>query len=177
MRLELPVLTRRDDVRNLDMHEISQLSVAEITENKINDAENEDALNAVSDYDVEQLAGEGKCVLLVDDSTMCRKMVCRLLSSLSYECIEAKNGSECIDIITGENGDKIDFILLDFEMPIMDGPTACKILREKGYTLPVVGLTGNVLKIDTDRFLACGANAVIAKPFSLEDFLKAIKVY
>jgi CheY-like chemotaxis protein len=176
MRLELPVYISNDKP---DLQEIEM-----IDKYKIVDVDNEKSAMIVEDenapqvLDMEQLSGAGKCVLVVDDSTMCRKMVCRLLKRMSYECIEAKNGAVCIDIMSGQaRNSRIDFVLCDFEMPIMNGPTACKILRAKGYTLPIIGLTGNVLKVDTDHFISSGANAVIAKPFSIEDFLNAISSY
>jgi CheY-like chemotaxis protein len=177
MRLELPVYISNDKP---DLQEI------EMTDKyKIVDVDNEKPAmmivedeNAPQVLDMEQLSGAGKCVLVVDDSTMCRKMVCRLLKRMSYECIEAKNGAVCIDIMSDQaRNSRIDFVLCDFEMPIMNGPTACKILRAKGHTLPIIGLTGNVLKVDTDHFISSGANAVIAKPFSIEDFLNAISSY
>jgi CheY-like chemotaxis protein len=177
MRLELPVYISNDKP---DLQEI------EMTDKyKIVDVDNEKPAmmivedeNAPQVLDMEQLSGAGKCVLVVDDSTMCRKMVCRLLKRMSYECIEAKNGAVCIDIMSDQaRNSRIDFVLCDFEMPIMNGPTACKILRAKGHTLPIIGLTGNVLKVDTDHFISSGANAVIAKPFSIEEFQNAISSY
>ena len=176
MRLELPVYisNNRPDVQEIELTD----------KYKIVDVDNEKSATVIDEentpqvLDMEQLSGAGKCVLVVDDSTMCRKMVCRLLKRMSYECIEAKNGAVCVDILSDQaRSTRIDFVLCDFEMPIMDGPTACKILRAKGHTLPIIGLTGNVLKVDTDHFISSGADAVIAKPFSIEDFQNAISSY
>lgn len=139
----------------------------------------------------EEHSGAGKRVLVVDDSTMCRKMVCRLLRSMSYECIEAKNGEDCVERvmecnrseISGEtesgpiSGRKVDFVLLDYEMPIMNGPTAAKTLRARGFTVPIIGLTGNVVKVDIDYFMTCGANAVLTKPFSQNGFISVVGNY
>ena len=168
MRLTLPVLTRSsDDLQNEPFQNAHQKStVVELLECE------------------KQHCGLHKKVLVVDDSTMCRKMVTRLLRNMSYECVEATNGMDCIEKVTSSNGeeqcgsgDQVDFILLDFEMPIMNGPTACKILRELGLTLPIIGLTGNVLTEDTDYFTQCGADAVITKPFAIKDFLEVIQKY
>lgn len=61
---------------------------------------------------------------------------------------------------------------LDHEMPVMDGPTACKQMRLMGCSSFVAGVTGNLLPEDLEYFMHCGANAVLPKPFkmaSLED--------
>mmetsp|Transcript_25549 Transcript_25549/g.37741 ORF Transcript_25549/g.37741 Transcript_25549/m.37741 type:complete len:917 (+) Transcript_25549:144-2894(+) len=114
-----------------------------------------------------------KTVLVVDDSAMCRKVVCRLLQGVGVTCLEAVDGEECISKVI-ENSDTIDAIVMDYEMPRMNGPTAAKILREKGYTIPIIGLTGNVLKADTAYFLEHGASAVMHKPVSLEQLMSVI---
>lgn len=182
MRLVLPVFLKTND------KVADETATAAYHQNS--SPKNEDSQSKVRVFDgesfrsagnnvVDQHCGIGKTILVVDDSTLCRKMVCRLLKSMSYECIEAKNGVDCLEKLTASQNEQqiIDLILLDFEMPIMDGPTACKNLREKGYTLPVIGLTGNVLKVDTDHFIECGATAMIAKPFSLDIFMEIIKQF
>ena len=58
-----------------------------------------------------------------------------------------------------------DAILMDFVMPVMDGPDATKALRELGYLGPVIGCTGNTLYMDLQRFYECGCDRVIGKPF------------
>lgn len=172
MQLELPVLLRMnaevvDSLNGVSAtHPPQGLPVLRQVSN----------MTKVFDFDIDDHCGGGKTILVVDDSIMCRKMVCRLLRNMSYECVEANNGAECVEKLNASDG-YFTFVLLDFEMPIMNGPTACKILRENGHTMPVIGLTGNVLKVDVDYFVQCGATAVIAKPFSLEEFIDTIKHY
>jgi CheY-like chemotaxis protein len=68
----------------------------------------------------------------------------------------------------GEGGaGQYDMVLMDFEMPVMNGPTATRALREMGCLCPIVGVTGNVLGADVDYFLAQGADAVLPKPLQL----------
>ena len=55
-------------------------------------------------------------------------------------------------------------ITMDFQMPNMDGPTATRIIREMGYRGPIIGVTGNALRTDTELFMASGANKVLTKP-------------
>jgi CheY-like chemotaxis protein len=52
-------------------------------------------------------------------------------------------------------------------MPIMDGPTAASALRMAGFSLPIIGVTGNVLPLDIDFYVTQGANAVVGKPVNV----------
>ena len=63
-----------------------------------------------------------------------------------------------------------DCILLDSEMPNLNGPKAARYLRDQGYKIPIIGLTGNVLTDDVNDFLDHGADHVMFKPFNFESF-------
>ena len=65
-------------------------------------------------------------------------------------------------------------ILMDFVMPIMDGPTATKAIRALGYTAPIFGVTGNTLDSDIVYFMRCGANVILSKPLEMSNFNKAM---
>lgn len=110
-----------------------------------------------------------KVVLVVDDAVSNRKMLCRLLTNNNYICEPACDGAECVRMVTESSPSccKFDLILMDFEMPVMNGPTATRKLRELGYKLPIVGVTGNVLIGDTNDFVDAGVNAVLSKPLSI----------
>jgi CheY-like chemotaxis protein len=69
-----------------------------------------------------------------------------------------------------ERGEPPDAILMDYEMPVMNGPSATARLRELGCACLIVGVTGNVLPQDVAYFIAQGAEAVLPKPVVLEDF-------
>jgi len=62
-----------------------------------------------------------------------------------------------------------DTILMDYEMPVLNGPAATKQLRDMGCTCLIVGITGNVLPEDVKHFKACGAQAVLPKPLKFMD--------
>ena len=110
-----------------------------------------------------------KNILLVDDAITNRKVLGRLLKNNNYVCYEASNGQECVDMMK-EAANKYDLILMDYEMPVMNGPTATKLLRELGHTIPIIGLTGNVLQEDNEVFMSHGTNAVLHKPLSIAKF-------
>jgi CheY-like chemotaxis protein len=61
----------------------------------------------------------------------------------------------------------IDFIFMDFEMPRLNGPSATLALRKRGITVPIIGVTGNVLSADTEFFIKQGASSVFHKPLDL----------
>jgi signal transduction histidine kinase/FixJ family two-component response regulator len=112
-------------------------------------------------------------VLVVDDVKSNRKLLRRILENKGHECDEAANGQECVDMVrkAGEERIPYDSILLDYEMPGMDGPTAAKEIR---CTLlddhtNIVGVTGNVLPEDVNFFKKCGANDVLPKPVKIVD--------
>ena len=112
-------------------------------------------------------------ILVVDDAPMNRKLLVRLLEMNGHTCSTAENGQDLIDAVRKDMV-QYDCILVDYEMPVMNGPESCKGVREMGYTGFVVGVTGNLLPEDVGYFLDCGADAVLSKPFkykALEELL------
>lgn len=116
-----------------------------------------------------------KC-LVVDDSLPNRKMLVRLLERAGHACLSASNGQEAVEIMDADYAaavhdkkyDPVDSILMDYEMPVLNGPDATKILREKGYSnVTIIGVTGNVLVDDINFFTSAGANKVLPKPVTL----------
>ena len=106
-------------------------------------------------------------ILVVDDSPLNRKMLIKTLRAAGHTCEEAGNGRECVDMVQWrvDNGaTPYDVILMDFVMPVMDGPTATKTLRtakELQYTGPIIGLTGNAMPADINHFMAHGKQQTI----------------
>jgi CheY-like chemotaxis protein len=109
-------------------------------------------------------------ILVVDDSLMNRKLLMRLLKNRGHECDEAKDGQEAFDKVTEslQRDNCYDTILMDYEMPVMDGPTASMEIRALGCDSFIVGITGNVLPEDVAHFRRCGANCVFPKPIQME---------
>eukprot|EP01036_Dinobryon_divergens_P027234 gene27234-35965_t len=113
-------------------------------------------------------------VLVVDDASLSRKMVCRILTSSGCTVSEAADGTECLSILE-ENSGNIDLVCMDYEMPIMKGPDATVEMRKRGFNTLVIGITGNVMQTDMDHFMNSGANAVLSKPLSFEKMLETVK--
>jgi two-component system, sensor histidine kinase len=116
----------------------------------------------------------GLNVLVVDDAPSNRKLVSRLLKSKGIVCDEAVNGREAVSMVM--SGDRhYQAILMDYEMPEMDGPSAARKLRDLRCEVLIVGLTGNVLPEDKEHFLNHGANFVLTKPLNMKELLDILE--
>lgn len=115
-------------------------------------------------------------VLVVDDVKSNRKLLRRILETKGHECHEAEDGEECVAMIEATDGEETpyDSVLLDYEMPKMDGPTAAKEIRCTllDDSVNIIGVTGNVLPEDVRFFINCGANAVLSKPVKIAELTR-----
>lgn len=122
-----------------------------------------------------ELPGELR-LLVVDDNQENRMIIKSFLKSLPWKIDEAKNGLEAINYYKQNN---YDLVLMDMQMPIMDGFTAVKEIRkiEKQNMLtatPVIALTAYVLKEEVEKSLEVGCNHHLAKPVSKDNLIKTI---
>jgi CheY-like chemotaxis protein len=113
-------------------------------------------------------------ILVVDDSISNRKMIRRLLESRGrFQFVdEACNGEKALLKIAEKS---YDVIMMDSEMPILNGPDAVSIMRSNGYKGLIIGVTGNSLQADMDSFQNAGCNKVISKPIDIDDFVKYVQ--
>lgn len=110
-----------------------------------------------------------KRVLLVDDAPTNRKILSRLLRNEGFVCEEAENGEQCIEkVLATTSESSYDLILMDYEMPVMNGPDATMKLRDLGCKIVIFGVTGNVLPDDVKYFMSHGADNVLSKPVSIQ---------
>ncbi|NLB84388.1 MAG: response regulator, partial [Synergistaceae bacterium] len=110
-------------------------------------------------------------VLVVDDNEVNRELVRLLLDKGGYRPLLAKSGPEAIDILSRE---KVDLVLMDIQMPEMDGYEATAIIRSPSspvldHSLPIVALTAHAMKGFVDECLKQGLNDVLTKPFSSKE--------
>jgi len=112
----------------------------------------------------------GLHLLVVDDAPSNRSLLCQLLENKGHTCEIAENGQVAVEMVreTMYGGKPpYDSILMDYEMPIMNGPTAASLIRELGSDAFIIGVTGNVLTDDIHYYKTKGANAVLTKPINL----------
>jgi len=122
--------------------------------------------------------GQRPKLLLVDDSQLCRTMLARALVSRSRVCEEAEDGRQALEMMRAslEAGDPYDVVLMDLQMPNMNGPEATRRMRrELGYRGIVIGITGNALPEDLQEFRSEGADDVLVKPIRVHQFDDAVK--
>ena len=121
-------------------------------------------------------------LLIVDDSHVCRNMLARSLVSRFRVCDEAEDGKQAVELMKASIAavDPYDVVLMDFEMPHMNGSEAAKQMREVlGYGGVIIGLSGNELDQGTDDFIVQGADDVLMKPIKvhqLDDVLQHILI-
>ena len=114
-----------------------------------------------------------KTLLIVDDDDELREALAEQLElHEEFKVIQAANGSEGLRLGKSINA---DLILLDVDLPDMDGREACRMLRKAGLTTPVIMLTGQVSDSDTILGLDAGANDYVTKPFRFAVLLARIR--
>jgi len=113
-------------------------------------------------------------VLLCDDELMNRKVASKILSKEGFSVIEAENGQEALDILKIS---KIDMILMDLMMPIMDGYEAIKFIKsnEELSSIPLIVISALSDKQAIIKALELGADEYLTKPFDLTDFRLRVK--
>jgi len=107
---------------------------------------------------------QGLRVLVVDDDRVNRSVVRAMLEHLGTTSEEAENGQEAVRRLL--DGDAVDLVLMDQQMPVMDGLHATRRLRAAGLSVPIVALTANAFAEDREACLAAGMDAFLTKPVS-----------
>ncbi len=107
-------------------------------------------------------------VLVVDDGSENRQLVRVLLEEVGLHITEAENGQVALDLFADQD---FDLVLMDMQMPVMDGMTATARLRECGFKLPIVALTANVMKGFESELAAGGFDGYLAKPIDVDALL------
>ena len=117
-------------------------------------------------------------VLLVEDNVMNRKVAMRMLEKLGHRVVVAENGYEAVATFKADHtagAMDIDVILMDGQMPGMDGIQATQAIRSletqsgAGHRIPIIAITANAMKGDKERFLAAGMDGYITKPMKRID--------
>lgn len=118
----------------------------------------------------------GAHVLLVEDIPDNQEIIGEFLEMEGVSVVIASNGQEALDKLKEEN---FDAILMDCQMPVMDGYDATKIIRvQKGKDeLPIIAITGNVMKEDVEKIKKSGMNDFIAKPIDIDSFYITLAKY
>ncbi len=120
----------------------------------------------------------GKNILIVEDNIINQKVLTNLLQLSGMNISIANNGQEAVDLVKGEKS-TFDIVLMDINMPIMDGYTATQMIRldSKFDSLPIVAFTALVLQSEIKKMFNCGINAFLAKPLNIGKLYTALAMY
>ena len=130
----------------------------------------QDATSEVADVDF-----TGKRLLLVDDMDINREIAKAMLEANGFIIDEATNGQEALDMVADSEPDYYYAVLMDIQMPVMDGYEATKAIRKlensKLANIPIIAMTANAFDEDRQNAIAYGMNAHVAKPIDVDQLL------
>jgi len=113
-----------------------------------------------------------KVILVAEDVSTNFLLVKKSLKKTEVNLIWAKNGQEAVDEFT--NNKKIDLVLMDIRMPIMNGLEATRQIKEMNPTMPIIAQTAYAMDGDREKSLDAGCDAYISKPINLKEFISLI---
>jgi len=113
-------------------------------------------------------------ILVVDDVDENRFLVKENLRSTSLNILEASNGQEAVEIAKNNH---INLILMDIRMPVMDGYTATKLIREFNQEIPIIALTASIMQEELNKLESQKFNGYIRKPVSVEELFDILTTY
>ncbi len=110
-------------------------------------------------------------VLLAEDNPVNRKVADAILSKYGHRVTPVEDGRHAVEAV--QNHD-FDLVLMDVQMPVMDGLQATRLLRDTGYTVPIIALTANAMHEDIQNCKDSGMDGYVAKPFTPEALIREI---
>jgi CheY-like chemotaxis protein len=115
----------------------------------------------------------GKVILIVEDDSKNLKLVRDLLNLSGHTTLEATDGKQGVAVA---KRDKPDLVLMDIQLPVMDGIESTRILKADVNTknIPVIALTSYAMKGDKKKILEAGFDGYMAKPLDVDKFLKKV---
>lgn len=129
----------------------------------------------VTQYSIREEIKHSSRILLVEDNLVNQKLATMMLGKAGYTVQVACNGRLAVETYT-QNPDQYDIILMDIQMPEMDGLEATRQIRKKGFIdIPIVAMTANAMKGDREKCLEAGMNDYISKPIKRELVFKILE--
>jgi PAS domain S-box-containing protein len=129
----------------------------------------------ITQHSLKEDAKHSISILVAEDNSVNQKLIIKLLTKAGYPVSIANNGKEAVDMFSSEP-DKYDIIIMDIQMPELNGLDSTKLLREKGFEdIPIIAMTANALKGDREKCFEAGMNDYISKPIKREVVFEMIK--
>ena len=143
----------------------------------LEEAGEEDAGSSSADYPDYNF--EGKRILLVEDNLVNTEIACMLLTHAGFDVETAENGEEAVNKVSSSQAGYYDLILMDIQMPVMDGYTATRKIRTLEdpllASIPILAMTANAFKDDMEAAVRAGMQGHIAKPLDTEKMMDTIR--
>ena len=123
----------------------------------------------------------GSTVLVVEDNDINMEIITELLQMNGLKVIQAANGQEAVDRFAASELYSIDLLLMDIQMPVMNGCEAAKIIRglhrEDAASVPIIALTGNAASSDVEQAMQAGMNSYMVKPVQMKLLAQTMSEY
>ena len=131
----------------------------------------ESSNNEESENNIENIDLSGAVVLAVEDNVVNMQILVELLTLKKVKVLQAWNGEEAVDMYKQSESFSIDAILMDIQMPVMDGLDASRLIRQSNrkdaLSIPIIALSANIFEEDIAESNAAGMNAHLAKPVNV----------
>jgi signal transduction histidine kinase/ActR/RegA family two-component response regulator len=132
-----------------------------------------------AEFDIPQHVLKGYRILVVEDGKVNQLVIASQLTEAGAEVVLAENGQIGVDKIAEVEslGTFFDIVLMDMQMPVMDGYEATALLRSKGYIRPIIAITAHALHGDREKTLEVGCDEYLAKPINREKLIAMILTF
>lgn len=170
-----------DDIRS----EAEQMGISYFIQKPLFRSVLQVSLNAMLDHECLMETTEpgsfdfsGRTILLAEDNDLNREIICNILLETGADIVCTKDGAECVETFADQPEGRFDLILMDIQMPVMNGYDAAKKIRSLDRTdsnIPIFAMSANAYAEDMEQAQAAGMTGYLTKPINLEIWLKEIR--